>query len=181
MLPWKRIRNSKKTYPSPLKRLAQCNFDPATEIAPKSPFLWVNRSPIRYDFRAGAKAIRYFVNMALKTRRKEGRRRTEWLENASRITRTGNLLLFLTLAVLGKFLLGGVKPLAIFCLVRGLLFVISLWLFCEHSKLVQQEARFSLYSLHKVMLDTFNFVPYIFFSFFEYLVLPKSAQNEHEL
>ena len=25
------------------------------EIAPKSPFLFVNRSPIRYDFRAGAK------------------------------------------------------------------------------------------------------------------------------
>ena len=25
------------------------------EIAPKSPFLFVNRSPIRYDFRAGEK------------------------------------------------------------------------------------------------------------------------------
>ena len=35
-----------------------------TEVAPKSPFLCVNRSPIRYDFRAGAKAIRYCVNMA---------------------------------------------------------------------------------------------------------------------
>ena len=33
-----------------------------TEIAPKSPFLCVNRSPIRYGFCAGAKAIRYSVN-----------------------------------------------------------------------------------------------------------------------
>ena len=29
-----------------------CNV---SEIAPKSPFLFVNRSPIPYDFRAGAK------------------------------------------------------------------------------------------------------------------------------
>ena len=28
-----------------------------TEIAPKSPFLFVNRIPIRYGFRAGAKGI----------------------------------------------------------------------------------------------------------------------------
>ena len=33
-----------------------------TEIALKSPFLCVNKSPIRYGFRAGAKAIRYSVN-----------------------------------------------------------------------------------------------------------------------
>ena len=33
-----------------------------TEIAPKSPFLCVNRSPIRYGFRAGAKAVRYYMN-----------------------------------------------------------------------------------------------------------------------
>ena len=32
-----------------------------TEIAPKSPFLRVNRSPIRYDFRACATATRYSV------------------------------------------------------------------------------------------------------------------------
>ena len=37
-----------------------------TEIAPKSPFLCVNRSPIQYGFRAGAKAIRYSVNIILK-------------------------------------------------------------------------------------------------------------------
>ena len=30
---------------------------PVTEIAPKSPFLCVNRSPIQYGFPAGAKAI----------------------------------------------------------------------------------------------------------------------------
>ena len=33
-----------------------------TEIAPKSPFLSVNRSSIQYDFRAGVKAFRYTVN-----------------------------------------------------------------------------------------------------------------------
>ena len=36
-----------------------------TEIAPKSPFLCVNRSPIRYGFRTDAKAILYSVNIAL--------------------------------------------------------------------------------------------------------------------
>ena len=34
-----------------------------TEIAPKSPLLCVNRSPIRYGFRAGAKDIQYNVNI----------------------------------------------------------------------------------------------------------------------
>ena len=38
-----------------------------TEIAPKSPFLCVNRSPNRYDFRGGAKTIRHNVNIALVT------------------------------------------------------------------------------------------------------------------
>ena len=33
-----------------------------TEIAPKSPFLYVNRSPTRYGSRANAKAILYSVN-----------------------------------------------------------------------------------------------------------------------
>ena len=109
------------------------------------------------------------------------RRAKDWVIRKCQLHNKNSQFTFIwTLAVLGKFLLGGVKPLAIFCLVRGLLFVMSLWLFCEHSKLLQQEVRFSLYSLRKVMLDTFNFVPYIFFSFFEYLVLPKSAQNEHE-
>ena len=36
------------------------------QIALKSPFLCVNRSSIRYGFRAGAKAIRYGVNITLK-------------------------------------------------------------------------------------------------------------------
>ena len=36
-----------------------------TEIAPKSPFLRVNRSSIRYGFRAGAKATRHSVNIFL--------------------------------------------------------------------------------------------------------------------
>ena len=32
-----------------------------TEIAPPQPFLYVNKSPIWYDFRGGAKAIRYIT------------------------------------------------------------------------------------------------------------------------
>ena len=38
-----------------------------TEIAPKSPFLCVNRSPNRYGFQGGAKTIRHNVNIALVT------------------------------------------------------------------------------------------------------------------
>ena len=38
-----------------------------TEIAPKSPFLCVNRSPNRYDFRGGTKTIRHNLNIALVT------------------------------------------------------------------------------------------------------------------
>ena len=33
-----------------------------TGLAPKSPFLSVNRSPIQYGFPVGAKAIQYSVN-----------------------------------------------------------------------------------------------------------------------
>ena len=50
---------SVNTYPicdSPLLRSARCSF------APKSPFLRVNRTPIRFGFRAGAKAIQRSVN-----------------------------------------------------------------------------------------------------------------------
>jgi len=37
-----------------------------TEIPLKSPFIFVNRSPIWYnDFRAGAKAFRYIVDIAI--------------------------------------------------------------------------------------------------------------------
>ena len=35
-----------------------------TEIAPKSLFPYLNRSPSRYGFRAGAKTFRYSVNIA---------------------------------------------------------------------------------------------------------------------
>jgi len=38
-----------------------------TEVAPPQPFLCVNRTPIRYEFRDGAKAIRYRVNIASKS------------------------------------------------------------------------------------------------------------------
>ena len=44
---------------------AQLRF--VTEIAPLEQFLCVNRSPIRYDFRGGAKAIRCSVNTTLMT------------------------------------------------------------------------------------------------------------------
>ena len=37
-----------------------------TEIPLKSPFLCVNRSPMAYGFSAGARAIRYTVNVAFK-------------------------------------------------------------------------------------------------------------------
>ena len=39
-------------------------FRSVTEIVLKSPFLCVNRSPIRYGLRAGTKVIRYRVNIA---------------------------------------------------------------------------------------------------------------------
>ena len=50
-----------------LSTLEICEAHPlfVTEITPPQPFLYVNRSPIRYDFRGGAKAIRYTVNIAL--------------------------------------------------------------------------------------------------------------------
>ena len=44
---------------------ASLRYDPVTKIAPSSPFLCVNRNPIRYGFRAGAKAIWDIVNVAL--------------------------------------------------------------------------------------------------------------------
>ena len=37
-----------------------------TETAPKTQFLCVNRSPIRYGFHGGAKAFRNIVNIALR-------------------------------------------------------------------------------------------------------------------
>ena len=42
---------------SPLKRSLRAQLRSVTEIAPKSLFLLVNRSPNRYGFRACAKAI----------------------------------------------------------------------------------------------------------------------------
>ena len=35
-----------------------------TETTPKAPFLYLNRSPLRYGFRTGTKAIRYVVTWA---------------------------------------------------------------------------------------------------------------------
>ena len=53
---------------APLSRLARAaQLCYVTEIAPKSPFLCVNRSPNRYDFSGGAKTIRHNVNIALVT------------------------------------------------------------------------------------------------------------------
>ena len=46
-----------------LARSAQLSS--VTEIAPKKPFLSVSRSPIRYDFRASPRTIRYIVNIDL--------------------------------------------------------------------------------------------------------------------
>ena len=50
-----------------LSTLEICEAQPlfVTEITPPQPFFCVNRSPIRYDFRGGAKALRYTVNIAL--------------------------------------------------------------------------------------------------------------------
>ena len=50
-------------------RLSTLEIGPAQlhsvrEIAPKSPFLCAKKSPIRYDFRAGAKALQYSVRIA---------------------------------------------------------------------------------------------------------------------
>ena len=42
-------------------------FRSVTEIAPKSLFPYLNRSPSRYGFRAGAKTFRYSVNVAFAT------------------------------------------------------------------------------------------------------------------
>ena len=49
------------------KEIGEAQLPFVTEIAPKSPFLCrVNsRSPIQYDFLAGAKAILYSVDIAL--------------------------------------------------------------------------------------------------------------------
>ena len=41
--------------------IGAAHFRCVTEMAPKSPFLCVSRSPIRYSFRAGAKAIRHNI------------------------------------------------------------------------------------------------------------------------
>ena len=40
-------------------------FRSVPEIAPKSPSLWANRIPIRNGFRAGAKTMRYGVNISV--------------------------------------------------------------------------------------------------------------------
>ena len=47
-------------------QIGEAQLHSVTNIAPKSCFLCVNQSPIRYGFRAGAKAICYSVNIALR-------------------------------------------------------------------------------------------------------------------
>ena len=42
--------------------LGTAQLRPVTEISPKSPFLCVNRRPIRYGFHAGAKAIWHIIS-----------------------------------------------------------------------------------------------------------------------
>ena len=63
------FRCNMNTYPATLQLeigAAQIlSVTAVIEIAQKSALLCVNRSPsVRYDFRAGAKAIRYSVNIA---------------------------------------------------------------------------------------------------------------------
>ena len=43
--------------------ITAAQFHSVTEIAPLQPFLCVKRSAIRYNFRGGAEAIRYNVNI----------------------------------------------------------------------------------------------------------------------
>ena len=47
--------------------IGEAQLSSVTEIALKSSFLCVNRSPTRYGFRAGARVIQYYVNIALFT------------------------------------------------------------------------------------------------------------------
>ena len=44
------------------REIGAAQLPSVTEIAPPEPFLCVKRSPIRYDIRGGAKAIRYSMN-----------------------------------------------------------------------------------------------------------------------
>jgi len=48
-------------YVTPNFRVSAAQLHSITEIAPPQSFLFVNRSPILYDFRGGAKVIRYRV------------------------------------------------------------------------------------------------------------------------
>ena len=73
-LTWQPFQNAKdsctESYPIYVRwrsttKIGTVQLCSVIEIAPKPPLLCVNRSrsPIRYDFRAGAKAIRSVVNM----------------------------------------------------------------------------------------------------------------------
>ena len=73
MAPWEAIRYSVWT-PTRIQHVTQVHFRDRRGTASHRPgrksrrhnrFLRVNRSPIRYDFRGGAQAIRYTVNIAL--------------------------------------------------------------------------------------------------------------------
>ena len=64
----KAIRYSANTYPDmclSTLEIGAAQLRSVTEIAPTEPFLCVNRSAFRYDFRGNAKAIRKSVNIAL--------------------------------------------------------------------------------------------------------------------
>ena len=54
--------NTFRICDSPTLEIGAGQLRSVKEIAPKSPFLCVNRSPIQYGFCAGAKAFRYSVN-----------------------------------------------------------------------------------------------------------------------
>ena len=56
--------NTYTIYDAALSRSARAQLRSVTEITLKSRFVCVNRSPIPYGFRFGAKAILYRVNTA---------------------------------------------------------------------------------------------------------------------
>ena len=62
------FRTATRSHPVPYEHstleIGAAQLRSVRETTPKSPFLYVNRSPSRYSFRAGAKAVQYSVNTA---------------------------------------------------------------------------------------------------------------------
>ena len=58
-------KNSQEYHPHPPREIGPAQLCSVTEIAPRSPLLYVNRSPILYGFRVHAKTIRYNMKIAL--------------------------------------------------------------------------------------------------------------------